>query len=104
MRVLFLALALFPYFIKAQDFPAKPTNYVTDNADVMTPEQEEKLNKKLHDYEKQTTNQLFVYTAGSLNNQKIESFSRTIFNTWGIGQKDKNNGILIAVFTDDRKF
>lgn len=104
MKHWFIIIGLIPFLLQAQDFPQQPVNYVTDNAEILTYEEEEKLNAKLKAFEESSANQLFIYTANSLNDNNLEDLSRTIFNTWKIGQKDKNNGILIAVFIDDRKF
>jgi len=87
-----------------KEFPAKPDNYVTDDADVLNSEEEELLNNKLRAFEDSTSNQLFIYVATSLTGKNLEDYSKTIFNTWGIGQKDKNNGILIAIFISDREY
>ncbi len=106
----FLLLAfLFPVFVSAQitlygRFVTEPVNYVTDQAGVLAQYEEDQLNVKLRSFEDSTTNQLFIYVAESLRANDLEDFSREIFNKWGIGQKDKNNGILIAIFIDDRKY
>jgi uncharacterized membrane protein YgcG len=102
-HILFLFI-LCSSFVNAQDFPNKPTNYITDVADILTDNEERELNNKLHTFEDSTSNQLFIYIAKSLNGKNLEDYSRTIFNTWGIGQKEKNNGVLIAIFIEDRKY
>jgi uncharacterized protein len=109
MKYLTIILLLFPLFVSGQTnewrkFPAKPTNYVTDQADILTPYEEEQLNTKLRAFENSTSNQLFIYIAGSIQGRNLEAYSKEIFNTWGVGQKDKNNGILIAIFISDRKY
>ncbi len=109
MKTSLLLLLLFPLFVKAQitlygRFPTKPVNYVTDQAGVLSQNEEDRLNAKLRNFEDSTSNQLFIYIAESLRANDLEDFSREIFNKWGIGQKDKNNGILIAIFIDDRQY
>lgn len=106
--LLFLTL-LFPLVVNAQitlygRFVTEPVNYVTDPAGVLAQHEEDQLNAKLRNFEDSTSNQLFIYVAESLRANDLEDFSREIFNKWGIGQKDKNNGILIAIFIDDRKY
>jgi uncharacterized protein len=93
-----------PCLAFAQDFPIKPSNYITDEANVLTLDEEELLNKKLHQFEDSTTNQIFIYTAGSLNGNTIDDFSQKLFHEWLIGQAEKNNGVLISIFVDDHKF
>ncbi len=109
MKYLILLLLLFPFFVNGQKngwqgFPEKPDNYVTDQEDVLSEEEKTILNTKLRAFEDSTSNQLFIYLAKNLNGKDLEDYSKEIFNTWGIGQKDKNNGILIAIFINDRQF
>lgn len=103
MKRLLLFLFL-PLLLNAQDFPSKPSNYVTDEANILSDEQEQSLNTKLRSFEDSSTNQLFIYIASSLNGKDLTSYSQDIFHTWKIGQKDKNNGILISIFINDHKF
>ena len=104
MKYILLLTLLFPCFIYGQDFPAKPSNYVTDETNSISDEDEAKLNAKLRTYEDSTSNQIFVYVAYSLNGKNLEQYSQDIFHNWHIGQDNKNNGVLIAVFVDDHKF
>ncbi len=109
MRYFLLLFFVFPLLANAQkkwreDFPQKPDNYVTDKDDFLRSGEEEQLNRKLRAFEDSTSNQLFVYIARSLNGKNLEEHSQKIFNQWGIGQKDKNNGILIAIFINDRTY
>lgn len=102
-RLYFLFLLL-PVLAGAQNYPAKPSNYVNDETGTLSQEQQAALNAKLKTYEDTTTNQIFVYMAASLNGQDLEQYSQEIFHNWKIGQKDKNNGVLITIFKDDHKF
>lgn len=102
-RLLFIFLLL-PFLFHAQDFPQKPSNYITNETNSISKEDEIKLNAKLKAYEDSTSNQIFVYVTYSLNGKNIEQYSQDIFHTWKIGQNDKNNGILISIFINDHKF
>lgn len=110
MKNFLLLLLLFPLLASGQGFPEKPTNYVTvfdpfyTNESVLSKQEEELLNAKLRAFEDSTSNQLFVYLTYSLFGKNLEDHSREIFNTWGIGQKGKDNGILIAIFIRDRRY
>ncbi len=103
MKHFIFFLLLYPLLASGQDFPKKPTNYVTDNANILTQREQELLNVKLRAFEDSTSNQLFIYLDDRYNTD-LEDYSKKIFNTWGIGQKDKNNGILIAIFVRDREY
>lgn len=103
-HIVLAIIILFPFFVKSKDFPAKPSNYITDEANVIRDDDEAVLNRKLHSFEDSTSNQIFIYTAASLNGKNLEDFCESLFRAWKIGQKGKNNGVLIAVFVDDHKF
>lgn len=104
MKAILLILFFLPFVLNAQDFPQKPSNYVTDETNSISLEDEAKLNAKLKAYEDSNSNQIFVYVAYSLNGKNLEQYSQDIFHNWHIGQGEKNNGVLIAVFVDDHKF
>lgn len=102
-KVILLKILLFAGLVSFA-FPGTPKNYVTDDADVLSVSELDKLNQKLKDFEYSSTNQIFVYIASSLNGENMEQLSQDIFHSWKIGQKDKNNGILVAIFINDHKF
>ncbi len=104
MKRLLLFILAFPFLLNAQDFPEKPSNYITDEVNILSDEQEQSLNSKLRNFEDSTTNQIFVYVASSLNGNDLSDLSQKIFHNWKIGQDNKNNGVLIAIFIDDHKF
>lgn len=104
LKKLYFIFLFLPIFLGAQNYPAKPSNYVTDETGTLTQEQQNTLNAKLKAFEDTTTNQIFVYMTASLNGSDLEQLSEEIFHNWKIGQKGKNNGVLIAIFKDDRKF
>ena len=95
---------LFPVFVNAQNYPAKPVNYVTDETGLLTNEQLLSLNTKLAEFEKNTSNQFFIYMTQSLNGSDMASLCQEIFHAWQIGSKNNNNGLLIAIFINDHKF
>jgi hypothetical protein len=84
------------------DYP-KPINYVSDFAEMIDPENETKINNLAADLEKKTTAQVFVVTVDSLEGKTIEKYAFELFNEWGIGQKDKNNGVLLLIASQEKK-
>lgn len=104
IKRLYFILLFLPLVMSSQTYPTKPGNYVTDETGTLTQEQLGTLNAKLKVFEDTTTNQVFVYITSSLNGQDLAQYSQEIFHSWKIGQKDKNNGVLVAVFKDDHKF
>ncbi len=82
-----------------------PTNdgYVTDSANLLTTAQKEMLEENLSNYDKATSNQLAVLTVKSLSGADIGEVALEAMRTWGVGQKDKNNGALLLVAYEDHK-
>lgn len=103
-KILFFAFLSLTVFALAQEFPAKPVNYVTDEAGILTDDEENNLNTKLRNFEDTTSNQIFVYVASTLNGADMTSLCQEIFTKWEIGAKGKDNGVLVGVFVDDRQF
>lgn len=98
-----LTLLIVPVFVSAFTVPVKPTGFVADYAQVLSNEQLSALETKLEVYEKNTTNEIAVVTVISLDGDTIENLAQEIFTTWGIGKKDKDNGVLMLISTSDRK-
>jgi len=84
------------------DYP-KPINYVSDFAEMIDPEYETKINNLAEELEKKTTAQVCVVTVNSLEGKTIEKYAFELFNQWGIGQKDKNNGVLLLIANQEMK-
>ncbi len=101
--VLFL-LAGILYVFALTAIPEKPTAWVNDYADVLTPSQENSLNSLLRDLEKRTSNQIFIAIFKKVpENTYLEDFTVRLYEKWKPGLADKDNGILITIFTEDRK-
>lgn len=86
----------------ALDIPPKPTGYVNDYAGLISVQARASLEAVLSQFEAQTSNQIFVALFPSLEGGSLEDFSIRLVQAWKPGQKDKNNGILLLVFKDDR--
>lgn len=104
-KVIFIFLILFFGFLKpifAVTYP-QPTGLVNDFANVLNAEQKTSLEQNLTDFKSKTGNEIAVVTIKSLNDDVIENAAVQIFEQWKIGQKDKDNGVLLLVTIDDRK-
>jgi uncharacterized protein len=86
----------------ALDFPAL-SGRVVDEAGILDAATREGLTRKLADLETKTTNQLVVVTLKSLRGTSIEDYGYQLGRAWQIGQKDKNNGVLLIVAPAERK-
>jgi uncharacterized protein len=77
--------------------------HINDYAHVLSDETIAKLEQLLQQHEQNTSNQIVVLTINSLEGEQIEEKANEIFNTWQLGQKNKNNGVLLLVAIEDRK-
>src|SRR3989344_4421113 len=82
----------------------KPINYVSDYAEVISPEQEAQINALAAAIEKNSTVQIAILTVPTLNGQDINQFAVETFAEWGVGRKDVYNGLLLVVAVADRKW
>ncbi|AXG69981.1 TPM domain protein [Kordia sp. SMS9] len=84
-------------------FP-KPVGFINDFDSIFSEDEETKLRKLVKIHEAATTNQIAVVTINDLKAyDNIEKYSLDLANYWGVGQKDKNNGVLIAIHKPGRK-
>ena len=85
--------------------PAHQTDiYLADGAGMLSADAKDQLLTASKDLHEQTGAQFVIVTVPSLNGQSIEEYSNDLFNNWGIGDKDKNNGVLLLISKDDKKF
>ncbi len=105
MKKILLILIFVFNFLNAnieQYFP-KLEGRVIDEVNLLSPAVKADLNKLLKEHEKQTSNQIVVVILKSLNGYQIEDYSYQLGRFWKIGQKDKNNGILLVISNEERK-
>ena len=77
--------------------------YVNDFAGVISNEDGSKIEDLAKELEDKTTAQLAVVTIKSTEPETIETYAVKLFEKWGIGQKGKDNGILLLVAVEDRE-
>lgn len=106
MRRLILALLLLAQPAIAQDYPAPLTPHVSDYAEVLDAETEARITAALVAAREDPGTEIAVVTIGNRldygSSDSIESFATGLFNAWGIGDADRNDGILILVALTDR--
>jgi uncharacterized protein len=101
LAVLLLA-SIFTSAAFAADVPFL-SGRVVDNAEVLTPPLRERLTATLKGHEQKTTNQIVVLTVPTIGNDSIEDYASRVFAEWKLGQKGKDNGVLVVVVPQDRK-
>ncbi len=99
-----LSVILITRIVAGSALPDRPQNWVTDYADVLTSAQESQLNQMLSGLERRSSNQIFIAVFNEIpEGEYLEDFTTKVFEKWRPGLKDKNNGILLAIFIKDRK-
>ncbi len=85
--------------------PAFPelTSRVVDEASLFSATQKAELESILENHENNTSNQVVVVTLKSLDGYDIRDYGLELGRAWGIGQKDKNNGVLLIIAPNERK-
>jgi uncharacterized protein len=89
----------------AKDFPAKPNppRLVNDLAGMMTPGQQDELEKVLVDFANTTSTQITIVTIKSLGDYEPSDYATKLGRAWGVGVKGKNNGVVVLASAEDRK-
>jgi uncharacterized protein len=102
LRGLVATVLLLPALCAAAiEFP-RLTGRVVDNAGMLESVTERALSEQLAAHEQATTNQVVVVTLPDLQGYTIEEFGYQLGRHWSIGQKDKNNGVLLLVAPSER--
>jgi uncharacterized protein len=98
-----LSFILFPApSAHALDVP-KLEGYVNDYANMMSPNTRDELTNELRTFEQTDSTQIVILTIPSLDGESLEDFSIKVAEAWKIGQKDKDNGVILLVAKQDRK-
>jgi len=88
---------------EAGDRLPRLTGRVVDNANLIAPSAAAQLTRRLSALETRTTDQFVVVTLPSLGGETIEQYGLRLGRGWGIGQRGKNNGVLLIVAPTERK-
>jgi len=105
MKKIILTLIFIFSFLNAdisQYFP-KLEGRVIDQVNLLSAPVKKDINKILENHEKETSNQIVVVILDTLNGYPIEDYSYQLGRDWGIGQKDKNNGVLLVIAMQEKK-
>lgn len=86
----------------AANFP-QPQGYVNDFANVISIETRQQIESVLTNFESSTTCEIAVVTVSSLEGLAVEDYAVELFKKWGIGEKGKDNGVLLLVAPNDHK-
>ena len=85
--------------------PSSPSSYVVDLAGIIPADVRARLNAYCRELEQKTTAQMVILTISSLDGAAIDEFSINLaHNKWKLGQKGKDNGLLLVVAVNDKKY
>jgi uncharacterized protein len=79
------------------------TGRIVDQANIISPDTRSAIEPKLADLEAKSGIQLVVATVASLEGQEIEPYANELFRAWKLGEKAKNNGVLLLVAPTERR-
>jgi len=99
-----LMALLLGFAIGAQTPPPAPATHVADRAGVLSAAAAAQLTAQLESFERDTSSQVVVWIERRLPaGAALEDYVNRTFQAWKIGQRTRDNGVLLAVFTEDRK-
>lgn len=101
--LLFVGLALCACNIFAQELPPKSNTLVTDYTNTLSADEKQRLEDKLVAFNDSTSSQIAIVMIHSIGDYDVNDYAQKLGRAWGIGQKGKNNGVIILVALDDHK-
>jgi uncharacterized protein len=79
------------------------TGRIVDQANIIPQQTRDALEPKLAELEQKSGIQLVVATVNGLEGQEIEPYANELFRFWKLGEKNKNNGVLLLVAPKERR-
>lgn len=104
LKILLLYIS-FNFCSFAKNLPPlpNPPKLVNDFSGILLPQETQQLENKLQIYNDSSSTQITIVIENSLEDDDLFDYSFRLAQEWGIGQKGKNNGVLIYISTQDRK-
>ena len=103
LLVMLLVLpALWPAAAATPNFPPL-SGRIVDQAHIIPPATAARIEPKLADLEQKSGIQLVVATVPSLQGEEIEPFANELLRYWQLGEKTKNNGVLLLVAPNEHR-
>ena len=103
--LLFVHLCMSAQVLDSDGIPQKPSppRLVNDYAELFSITEREELEQKLVAFNDSKSTQICVVTVDDIGDYEISDYALRLGRNWGIGQKDKDNGVLIVVAKETRK-
>lgn len=88
----------------AEVIPPAPANHFNDYAGVVSREVATRVNEQLARFERETSNQILaVIYPRRQSESSIEDYTVRVAQAWGVGQRERTNGAVLFVFSEDRE-
>jgi len=88
----------------AEIIPPKPDRYFNDHAGVLSKSAAQRFNEELAQFERETSDQVVVAIFPKMQSDSdIADYTQRVAQAWGVGQKERRNGVVLFVFVQDRK-
>jgi uncharacterized protein len=88
---------------RALEIPAAPSARVNDYAGRLAPKDRADIEARLTAYERESSTQVVVAIFPALDGEDVEDFTNRLFTQWKLGQKGRDNGVLLTIFLEDRR-
>lgn len=90
--------------VTAQDYPEKPVSWVNDFAGVIPSQYRYKLDSLIEEVEAKTSAEIFIVTEKSISPLDEKEYARQLFDAWKPGKKNLDNGILLLLAVQERRW
>jgi uncharacterized protein len=101
--ILFVMLLASGFTAFSQDYPAKSNTLVTDYTNSLSADDKQRLESKLVAFDDTSSTQIAIVLIKSIGDYDINEYGTELGRRWGVGQKGKNNGLLILAAMDQHK-
>lgn len=88
--------------VKIPEKPAKQTSFYDFGTDVLSGAEQKHIEQKLINYADSTSTQIVVIMVPTTQGEQIARYATDLGHKWGVGQKGKDNGIILLVAVNDR--
>jgi uncharacterized protein len=90
--------------LRAETLPPKPARHFNDYARIVSNDTARQLDARLAQFERDTTSQIVVAIFPKMDSRSsVEDFTVRTAQSWGVGQKGRNNGAVLFIFVQDRQ-
>lgn len=101
-KYLFVLLLILSQFVYSLNVP-KLRSRINDYAAILNPTEEKDLERLLENAENKTTSQFVLLTIPTLEGEVLEDFSIRVAETWKIGQREFDNGVILLISMAEKK-